>query len=123
MNHFIKSIFKEIVPIIIGILVALYINNWNEKTKDQKYIDQIFSSINKELKDSNDDIVKEIAFQETLVDTLNFYKSNENISIFDIMMKADGIHMPRIKINSWRAISNSKIELMEYETISALSTI
>ena len=39
------------------------------------------------------------------------------------MLKADGIHMPSIKINSWKAISRSKIELLEYEKISALASI
>jgi hypothetical protein len=47
MKKYIKAFFKEIVPIIIGILVALYINNWNENKKDEKYINQILSSIKK----------------------------------------------------------------------------
>ena len=123
MKKIIKSFLKEIVPIILGILIALYINNWNENTKEEKYINQILSSINKELKETNEDIKKELSFQKTLIDTLNFYKNHDEISIFDVMMKADGIHMPSIKISSWQAISRSKIELMEYDRISALATI
>lgn len=37
------QIIREIVPVIIGILIALLINNWNEDRKDKKYLNQIFS--------------------------------------------------------------------------------
>ena len=38
-------------------------------------------------------------------------------------MKFNGIYMPIIKTNSWNAIANSKIELIEYEKLSGLSDI
>jgi uncharacterized membrane-anchored protein YhcB (DUF1043 family) len=123
MKKYIKAFFKEIVPIIIGILVALYINNWNENKKDEKYINQILSSMKKELKESNQDIKEKIPQQKTLIDTLDFYKNNDKISIFDVMMKVNGIQIPKIRISSWKAISNSKIELLEYNRISDWANI
>ena len=123
MKKYIKAFFKEIVPVIIGILIALYINNWNENKKDGKYINQILSSMDKELKESNDDIKKKMPQQQTLIDTLNFYKKNDTISIFDVMMKVNGIQIPKIRISSWKAISSSKIELLEYDRVSALANI
>ncbi|QCW98985.1 hypothetical protein FGM00_02205 [Aggregatimonas sangjinii] len=123
MKKIIKSIIREIVPIILGILIALYINNWNENRKDEKYIHQILLSIDKELKESNESINEKIPLQKTLIDTLEFYKNNDTISILNVMMKADGISIPSIKISSWKAISSSKIELMEYDRISALADI
>jgi hypothetical protein len=118
-----KAFFKEIVPIIIGILIAIYINNWNEDRKDKNYINRISASINKELTETNNDIIDKLALQERLIDTLDFYKKNSETSIIDIMMKVNGVSVPSIKISSWKAISNSKIELMEYDKISSLSNI
>ncbi|SHK32015.1 hypothetical protein SAMN04488007_2737 [Maribacter aquivivus] len=115
--------FKEILTIIVGILIALYINNWNEDRKDAKYINKIFVSMDKELKESNDDIKKKMPQQQTLIDTLGFYKKNDSISIFDVMMKVNGVQIPQIRISSWKAISSSKIELLEYERVSALANI
>jgi len=123
MKKSITSFVKEIIPIILGILIALYINNWNENKKDEKYIHQILSSIRKELKETNEDIKKKIPFQKTLIDTLDFYKNDNKISLFDVMMKVNGVQVPRIRINSWKAISSSKIELMEYERVSAMTNI
>ena len=123
MKKNIKGITKEIFTIIVGILIALWINNWNENRKDKKYINQISSSINKELAETNEDIIDKIAIQKSLVDTLDYYKKDDKTSIFDLVMKVDGIYIPSIKINSWKAISNSKIELMEYDKVSTLANI
>jgi len=107
MKKIIKILFKEIVPIIIGILIALYINNWNEDRKDKNYINRISISINKELTESNNDITKKLVQQKTLVDSLNFYLKDDTISLYKIIRKAKGIYIPSIKIHSWKAISNS----------------
>lgn len=86
-------------------------------------MNQISSSINKELTETTQDIIDNIKTHKALIDTLDFYKKDDKISIFDILMKVNGINMPMIKINSWQAISKSKIELMEYNKISTLANI
>ena len=123
MNKILKSFLKEIVPIILGILIALFINNWNENKKNKKYIDHMLSSLNEELNETDKDIQKKIPLQKTLIDTLDFYKNNDKISIFDVMMKVNGVQIPRIRISSWKAISLSKIELVQYDQISTMTEI
>ena len=119
----VRWFFKETIPVIIGILIALFINNWNEGRKDKKYLNQIFSSIESELEESNIDIKRVIPRQLASVDTINAYMNNEKVTLYEIMMKSNGIQKPIIKTNSWNAISNSKIELIEYEKLSAFSDI
>lgn len=114
---------KEIIPVILGILIALYINNWNESRKEKRYINQIFSSISKELKDTNEEIDRIIPLQKSLVDTISFYSKNNDINLFDALRKTNGMHIPTIRLNSWKAISNSKIELVNYEKLTLLSRI
>lgn len=123
MKHLIKLILKEIIPIVAGILIALYINNWNEERKNEKYINQIYSSISKELKDTNEEITAKIPNQKSTIDTLDFYMANNKITLFDIVLKNNGFHTPTIKINSWKAISNSKIELLQYKKMTILADI
>lgn len=123
MKKNIRAFIKEIVTIIVGILLALWINNWNERRKDKKYINQISSSINKELKETSEDITYNLAIQKSLIDTLDFYLQDNNISLLEITIKSQGIYMPTIKINSFKSLSNSKIELIEYHKISAFSNI
>ena len=123
MKSKIKALIKEVFTIIVGILIALWINNWNETRKDKKYINQISASIDKELGETTEDIIDKIAIQKSLIDSIDFYKKDDKVSILNIVMKATGIHIPSIKINSWKAISNSKIELMEYNKVSTLANI
>jgi hypothetical protein len=58
-----------------------------------------------------------------LIDSIGKYLNDEKISLIDIIKKGGGIHGPTIKNNSWKAIANSKIELVEFEKLSKLSTI
>ncbi len=120
---YLSYIIKETVPVIIGILIALFINNWNEDRKDTKYLNQIFSSIEQELEESITDIERVIPKQMASVDSIQRYLNNEEYSIYDIIIKANGVHAPSIKTNAWNAIANSKIELIEYEKLSALADI
>lgn len=122
MKH-LNQFFREIVSVIIGILVALFINNWNEDRKEKKYLNQIFSSIEMELEESILDIERVIPKQLASVDTIQTYLNNEKFSIYDIITRANGIHAPSIKTNAWNAIANSKIELIAYEKLSALADI
>ncbi|WP_252730058.1 hypothetical protein [Zobellia uliginosa] len=101
----------------------MYITNWNEDRKDKKYINQIFTSINKELSETKEDIITQIALHNILIDSLDFYERNNTITLMDIAIKVNGIQMPTIKLSSWKAISNSKIELLKYENISTLANI
>jgi len=122
METLIKCI-KDIIPVIFGILIALVINNWNEERKEKKYLDQIFTSINKELEESSLSIEENLPKQQILSDSIMAYLDDETVPIFDIIKKANGIYGPTIKNNSWRAIANSKIELVEFKKLSTLTEI
>ena len=123
MKENIKTFIKDIIPIVVGILVALWINNWNENRKDKNYLDQISSASNKELTDTNQDIKENLLLQKSYIDSIDAYLIDDKISLLDITLKNKGIYVPTIKINSWKAISNSKIELLDYKKISALAMI
>ncbi|MCF2873238.1 MULTISPECIES: hypothetical protein [unclassified Tenacibaculum] len=123
MKKYIKGFVKEIIPVFFGVLIALWINNWNEERKDKKYIDNFYSSLKKELSDTNKEMIKKRPSQKKLVDTLDFYSKNNTISLLQVISKAGGINGPLIKLNYWNALSNSKIELISYEKLAILTEI
>jgi uncharacterized protein YacL len=56
LKNYAIQFIKEIIPVIAGILIALFIDNWNSERKDKAYVNQIFSTINSELNESKEDI-------------------------------------------------------------------
>ncbi len=121
-NNF-KTFIKDIIPVLLGVLIALWIDNWNEERKDKKYIDHFYLSLVKELRDTNKEIIEKIPYQKALIDTLQSYSNNETLSLLMVIEKVGGVKGPRIKLNYWNALSNSKIELIEYEKLSVLAEI
>ena len=61
-NYSIQFI-KEIIPVTVGILIALFIDNWNTNRKDQVYINQVFSTIKSELNETTEEIKYNIPLQ------------------------------------------------------------
>lgn len=122
-KHYTIQFIKEIIPVIAGILIALFIDNWNSQRKDKRYIDQVFSTIDSEIKESREDILATIPQQESLIDSLDFYSTHKDVTIQHIVMRSKGIFIPRIRINAWKAVSSSKIDLIDYTKVASLSNI
>lgn len=122
MKKHIKKFLSEIIPVIAGILIALFINNWNEERKDKQYVDKIYKNIKKELVVTHKEILEKEKKQQRLLDTLNNYLNNKT-SLIEALTRGDGIHLPTIRMNSWKAIKNSKIELLDHEKLLNLSSI
>jgi hypothetical protein len=45
------------------------------------------------------------------------------LPLIEVIKKAGGINGPIIKLNYWKALSSSKIELLEYEKLTILADI
>ncbi len=119
----IKKFVGEMLPVIMGVLLALLINNWNENRKDDKYVRSMLKSAKEELAESRDYLQSILPKQRALQDTVNQYLNNQDISIYDILLKAGGMQPPIVRDNAWKAIAKTKIELLEYEEISMWSSL
>lgn len=118
-----KYFIKEIIPVTIGILIALSIGNWNQENKEKKYVKDMFDLIDNELNESDKAINNVMPLQESLIDTLQYYSNNKDINIMQNILKVGGVNVASIKTNAWNAISNSKLELVDYKLIVPLSDL
>lgn len=113
---------KEMLPVFFGIFIALLVNNWNEDRKDKQYIEKMYKNIKKELTVTYKEIIEKETKQKNLLDTIENYL-NHKTSLLNVITKGDGIHLPNIRMNSWKAITNSKIELLNHDRLLDLSSI
>jgi len=120
-TKFIK-LLKEMIPVILGILIALLINNWNEQRKDMQYINKLMYSIEKELEENKAELLSTINEHRQLIDTLNYYQGKE-VTIGEIINRVEGIRGVSVKNNAWKALMHTRIELLDHEKISILTDI
>ncbi|MCB0840447.1 MAG: hypothetical protein KDD99_27460 [Bacteroidetes bacterium] len=111
------------IPVIMGVLIALYIDNWKTERDNKRFLDGVLGSIEVELKDTQEGLEKVLPKQYTLIDTLDYYMEDPKISIVDCFVKCNGLQVIPVKNNSWWSFLNTKIEIVGYETISQLGGI
>ncbi len=79
-GKYLKYAIGEIVLVVIGILIALQINNWNEHRKVQKLEAQIYTELKSDLLQTRNEIKKTISKHK------NIFKSSQQL-ITDIYNK------------------------------------
>lgn len=65
--RYLKYAIGEIVLVVIGILIALSINNWNTDLVDQRTEQNILKNLNMEFKQNKSTIQESIAFQKSIL--------------------------------------------------------
>ena len=90
-GKYLKYAIGEIVLVVIGILIALSINNWNENRKTDIERENITTKINSEFKQNNENIIRVIN------STKNTLSANK--SLMKLMGKS-GIHISNMNIDS-----------------------
>ena len=76
-NKYLLYAIGEIVLVVIGILIALQINNWNEEVKKEERISSVFETIKKDLISDIKEADRFIQYynaKDSIVELVHFYK-------------------------------------------------
>lgn len=111
------------VPVILGVLIALLVNGWKEQVDDKRYLDRMFTAIDREIEGNLNDVDTVMMKQMALLDTIFYYEENDTVSIAEIVMRAKGLQSATIKSAAWQSLNNSRLELVEYDVIAILTEI
>lgn len=87
LNYLVYGI-GEIVLVVIGILIAVSLNNWNEEKKSKEELRNIYSIIKNDLKNDIEDINRVLKFHE---DTKHLYRK----VLADSLTKRDYLKYPQ----------------------------
>ncbi|NNE25294.1 MAG: hypothetical protein HKN09_00495 [Saprospiraceae bacterium] len=117
-----KKLFYDMIPVILGILIALIINDWQLDVQDKQFVDSAMEAISKELEENIIELEKVIPDHERFAITIDssLYLSN---SLGDIIKNHGDLDSPNIKHTSWKAFLNQYMHLVDYEYISILAKI
>jgi hypothetical protein len=123
MKNLINKILLDMIPVILGILIALLIGNCKENADDKRFVKKIFISVSQELKENKSDLEKALNEHNSTIDTINKYLHSSGITIGHIISKTNGLRMINIRNTSWKTFLNSNMELIDYKSISLLTGI
>ena len=68
-----RSIAKDMIPVIFGILIALWINNWQKSKEDRAFLHHVFSTIEKEHDENIKELQNIIPLHERLTDSIYYH--------------------------------------------------
>lgn len=119
-----KKVLIEIIPVLVGILLALLINSWQQKLREEAYLKNSIQSIINENEENIKELNHAIKRQAILLDTLDKYMEEDRYSLADVLQKSQGVYTPDLKSTTWMfLIQDSKHTLVTYEFINMLAEI
>ena len=114
----------ELVTVIAGILIALFVNSIQEKRADKKILDETLHSLSLEFDKNIDNIKSKSHRFQRFRDTLEFYEKDTSLSIYDLTVKSPGLTMVELYTTNWQVtLSTNSLRLIDFETITLLSKI
>jgi hypothetical protein len=119
-----SKIGLDIIPVIAGILIALFINNFQQNILDRKLLASTLESLSAEFSENEKVIKGLLPRQQGFLDTLRFYLNDKSYSLNDMSTKTNGMGTPKIQSTNWRAaLNNNSFSMLNFETINLLSQI
>ncbi|WP_299519316.1 DUF6090 family protein [Winogradskyella sp.] len=127
MGKYFKYAVGEILLVVIGILIALQINNWNQHQKDLKTESQILNSLHQEFK-TNSNLLKgiievntDVTNTCTILMDVSLHANKNKINLDSLLYNAlEG--KPFISSNNTytEIINTGEIELIQNENVKSL---
>ena len=118
-----KKIAIDIVPVLAGVIIALFINNWNEDRNDARFIDQTLAALQLEIAASKADADEIVPKHLLLYDSLQQHLEDDSLSILQMIQITSGIQYFTIENAAWQALLNGNIQLVDHPTFARLNQI
>jgi hypothetical protein len=127
-SKYLKYAIGEIVLVVIGILIALQINNWNEHRKELLNEKAVLSSLKEELNSTLQELKNDLKVQN------NYKQSTENVysyiqnkpKLVDSMYKdfysIAGLESTFPKTSVYKSLISGNIEIIKSDTLRKLIT-
>ena len=106
LGKYLTYAIGEIVIVVAGILLALYLNNWNQKRSDKRLEIQYYQSMNNQLKEDLNIILGEINYNQNYLN--QFYYAKNLILMNDESMidTLGNIAINMVRFSDFRRKSN-----------------
>lgn len=104
-------------------MIAVWINNFQQRIANEKYIQKTLATIESEIEQSRGEIDTILVRHQAIIDYLEENYANTDESIGDLIGRLGGIQSPTIKNIGLRFFIANKAELVSYDVIAHLAEI
>ena len=117
------SFLREIAIVVLGVLIAVWINNWQQGIANEKYIQKTLAAIEAEIEQNRSNIDTVLTRHQKIMDYLEEHYDSTEETLGDMLIQLGGIQSPEIKNIGLRFFIANKAELVSYDVIAHLSEI
>ena len=123
-GKYFKYAIGEIILVVIGILIALQINNWNEQRKENIQEQALIKRLKKEFVSNKEQLLDKIQFRNTLIESsrqlLEYFDAPENAARDNILVYLSTIQPPTFDPIQNDLVSSGNIEILKNEALKQL---
>ena len=105
------SFFKEVIVVLIGVLIALFINEWRASRNNENFVSSVLEAVEKDIRSNKEDLEEVTAKHLRTIDTMVVYLEDEELSIMEIVQELGGIQIASTKNISLHYMIGSRAEL------------
>jgi hypothetical protein len=121
-SKYILYAIGEIVLVVIGILIALSINNWNEENKDRVLEKQMMANLNTEFQNNLDKIQKSVSQYKQTEDAIRFLMSKMKASSEELnQYNIDSLLAVAVDVFDYRPTQNTLTEILSSGNLKLIS--
>ena len=123
-GKYFKYAIGEIVLVVIGILIALSINNWNEQRKENNNEQAILKRLEQEFLSNREQLLNKIQLRNNLIENcgrlLAYFDTPENAQRDSILVYLSSIQPPTFDPIQNDLVSSGNIEILKDEELKQL---
>lgn len=122
-NNRLLYLLQEIAIVVIGVLIAVSINNYKEKSDNEAYIKKTLLAIENEIHDNKTGLDSVLERHMRIYEYMELDSVKEGQTISEMLYDLGGFQVAFIKNISLRFFVANKAELLDFQLISQLSEI
>ncbi len=114
---------KEVLVVVIGVLIAVTINNYKENSENRSFILKTQKTIKNEVFQNKSQVDEVLERHKEILNSLKSALDNKNETLGDFIERIGGLQAPSIKNIGLRFFISQKADLVDYDFISQLMDI
>ena len=117
----IKKHILEFIPVFLGVILALFFNNINERSNQNAKVEGLLEKIALGTDKNLENLSIQMEKNQRLMDSLVFYQRDQSLRIGDIQSRAGGIRYIQFDLAAWNVLKSSELLVdVDYELVSLL---